>query len=157
MTALTNTPLRVHPDLKLIASGKVREVYELDADHLLFVATDRVSAFDCVMANGIPGKGELLSMLSRWWFNFFKREMPELKTHFVSMGLPERLKKELSGDEVAAMQHRTMVTRKLEVCDRVPFIDLSTGRKHPSTNRLLSFPRPAVPGNSTALIAPLGW
>ena len=47
------------PALKLLARGKVRDVYEVDADHLLFVASDRISAFDVVMANGIPGKGKV--------------------------------------------------------------------------------------------------
>ncbi len=56
------------PDLKLLARGKVRDVYEVDAQHLLFVASDRISAFDVVMANGIPGKGRILTQLSLFWF-----------------------------------------------------------------------------------------
>ena len=56
------------PDLKLLARGKVRDVYEVDAQHLLFVASDRISAFDVVMANGIPGKGRILNQLSLFWF-----------------------------------------------------------------------------------------
>ena len=61
-TALIHTPLRNHPDVKLVASGKVREIYELEDDprHLLFVATDRISAFDVVLANAIPHKGRVL-------------------------------------------------------------------------------------------------
>ena len=53
-----------YPDLKLHASGKVRDVYELDEDHLLFVATDRISAFDYVLATGIPHKGRVLTQMS---------------------------------------------------------------------------------------------
>ena len=56
------------PELKLLARGKVRDVYEVDAQHLLFVASDRISAFDVVMANGIPGKGRILTQLSLFWF-----------------------------------------------------------------------------------------
>ncbi|MBL8858538.1 MAG: phosphoribosylaminoimidazolesuccinocarboxamide synthase [Planctomycetes bacterium] len=56
-------------NLKRIASGKVRDVYEIDAQHLLFVTTDRVSAFDVVMDEGIPHKGSVLTAISAWWFN----------------------------------------------------------------------------------------
>lgn len=60
------------PALKLLARGKVRDVYEVDAEHLLFVASDRISAFDVVMANGIPGKGKVLTQLSLFWFDLLK-------------------------------------------------------------------------------------
>jgi phosphoribosylaminoimidazole-succinocarboxamide synthase len=56
------------PNLKLLTRGKVRDVYQVDERSLLFVATDRLSAFDVVMANGIPGKGRVLTQLSLWWF-----------------------------------------------------------------------------------------
>jgi len=61
-----------YPDLDLYASGKVRDVYNLDADHLLFVATDRISAFDYVLATGIPHKGRVLTQISLFWFDFLK-------------------------------------------------------------------------------------
>lgn len=64
------------PALKLLARGKVRDVYEVDAQHLLFVATDRISAFDVVMANGIPGKGRILTQISLFWFDFLKNLCP---------------------------------------------------------------------------------
>ena len=54
--------------LKRIARGKVRDVYEVDADRLLLVATDRVSAYDVVMAEPIPMKGAVLTQVSAWWF-----------------------------------------------------------------------------------------
>src|ERR1700685_2718150 len=60
------------PDLTLHASGKVRDVYEIDRDHLLFVATDRISAFDYVLATGIPHKGQVLTQISLFWFEFLK-------------------------------------------------------------------------------------
>jgi len=60
------------PELKLHASGKVRDVYHLDEDRLLFVATDRISAFDYVLATGIPHKGRVLTQLSLFWFEFLK-------------------------------------------------------------------------------------
>ena len=63
-------------DLELYASGKVRDVYRCDNEHLLFVATDRISAFDYVLATGIPRKGEVLTQLSLFWFDFLKNIVP---------------------------------------------------------------------------------
>src|SRR2546421_8929514 len=60
------------PELELFASGKVRDVYQVGSDHLLFVATDRISAFDYVLATGIPHKGRVLTQLSLFWFDFLK-------------------------------------------------------------------------------------
>jgi len=57
----------VCPDLKLLGRGKVRDLYDL-GDSLLMVATDRISAFDVVMPNPIPGKGRILTQMSRFWF-----------------------------------------------------------------------------------------
>lgn len=56
------------PGVPKLRSGKVREVFDLQ-DSLLLVATDRISAFDCIMPNGIPGKGELLTQISHFWFD----------------------------------------------------------------------------------------
>ena len=64
------------PDLQLHASGKVRDVYQLDNERLLFVATDRISAFDYVLATGIPHKGRVLSQISLFWFDFLSDVVP---------------------------------------------------------------------------------
>ena len=64
------------PELELFASGKVRDVYQVGSDHLLFVATDRISAFDYVLATGIPHKGRVLTQLSLFWFDFLKDVVP---------------------------------------------------------------------------------
>lgn len=56
------------PGIAKVRTGKVREIFDL-GDSLLFVATDRISAFDCVMPNGIPRKGEVLTQLSHFWFD----------------------------------------------------------------------------------------
>jgi len=64
------------PELELYASGKVRDVYRLDNEHLLFVATDRISAFDYVLGTGIPRKGEVLTQISLFWFDFLKTIVP---------------------------------------------------------------------------------
>ena len=70
-----------YPELELHASGKVRDVYNLDADHLIFVATDRISAFDYVLATGIPHKGRVLTQISLFWFDFLK---DIVSNHFVT-------------------------------------------------------------------------
>lgn len=64
------------PELELYASGKVRDVYRLDNEHLLFVATDRISAFDYVLATGIAHKGRVLTQVSLFWFEFLKNIVP---------------------------------------------------------------------------------
>src|SRR5579862_8822875 len=68
------------PGLKRFATGKVRDVYDL-GDMLLLVATDRISAFDAVMPNGIPDKGRVLTQLSRFWF---RRLRPLVSTHYIT-------------------------------------------------------------------------
>ena len=60
------------PGLRKLKSGKVREMFDLD-DSLLLVATDRISAFDCIMPNGIPRKGEVLTQISYFWFDQTER------------------------------------------------------------------------------------
>lgn len=59
------------PGIRKVASGKVREIFDL-GEHLLFVATDRISAFDCILPNPIPRKGEVLTQLSDFWFDHMK-------------------------------------------------------------------------------------
>jgi phosphoribosylaminoimidazole-succinocarboxamide synthase len=81
------------PDLQLHASGKVRDVYRIDEDRLLFVATDRISAFDYVLATGIPHKGRVLTQISLFWFDFLKDIVPN---HFITADVnqyPEKVKK----------------------------------------------------------------
>jgi len=64
------------PDLELHASGKVRDVYRVDDQYLLFVATDRISAFDYILATGVPHKGRVLTQISLFWFDFLKDLVP---------------------------------------------------------------------------------
>src|SRR5436309_4032619 len=64
------------PELKLHASGKVRDVYEIGDKQLLFVASDRISAFDYVLATGIPHKGSVLNQMSLFWFDFLADIVP---------------------------------------------------------------------------------
>lgn len=60
------------PNLQLIARGKVRDLYRLNNTSLLFVATDRISAYDVIMKSGIPGKGKILTQMSQFWFSILQ-------------------------------------------------------------------------------------
>jgi len=97
VTNLTATPdVLLHtdfPDLKLYASGKVRDLYQVDGDHLLLVATDRISAFDYVLATGIPQKGRVLTQLSLFWFDFLKDIVPNHLTTADVHKYPRELQK----------------------------------------------------------------
>ncbi len=98
------------PDLKLLARGKVRDLYQIDDQHLLFVASDRISAFDVVMANGIPDKGRLLTQLSQFWFDKLK---PVSSNHLITTDIREmpalvqRHRDQLAG--------RCMLVKKLQI------------------------------------------
>ena len=65
------------PELELYASGKVRDVYRVNDEQLLFIATDRISAFDYVLATGIPQKGRVLTQMSLFWFDFLHDLVPD--------------------------------------------------------------------------------
>ena len=87
VTQITQSVLRESslPDITLFSRGKVRDVYEVDAERLLVVATDRLSAFDVVMEQGIPDKGRVLNQLSCFWFDVFR----DIKSHFLSAEVDE--------------------------------------------------------------------
>src|SRR5215510_11656906 len=72
--------------LRRIARGKVRDVYEVDSERLLLVATDRVSAYDVVMAEPIPMKGAVLTQVSAWWF---RQLQGAVKHHMISADADE--------------------------------------------------------------------
>ena len=95
------------PGLKLINRGKVRDVYDL-GDALLFVATDRLSAFDVVMPNGVPRKGEVLTQISLFWFDL----MRDIPNHLISADVASR--PELTA-YVKDLQGRSMIVRKAKV------------------------------------------
>ncbi|HXY09632.1 MAG TPA: phosphoribosylaminoimidazolesuccinocarboxamide synthase [Terriglobales bacterium] len=96
MSSQLLAPVLLHtnfPKLELHISGKVRDVYDLDREHLLFVATDRISAFDYVLATGIPCKGQVLTQISLFWFDFLRDIVPN---HLVTADVdryPESVRK----------------------------------------------------------------
>ncbi|KAF4994980.1 hypothetical protein FGRMN_5427 [Fusarium graminum] len=109
MSALTEISL---PSFQKIASGKVRDLFELpDKNTLLFVASDRVSAYDAVLKNPIPDKGKILTLVSAHWFNVLTERIPGLRTHFISLDLPEGV----SSEEAKIIKNRSMVVKKLSV------------------------------------------
>ena len=106
MSAITEINI---PGLKKFKSGKVREVYDL-GDQYLFIASDRISAFDVVMPDGIPNKGQVLNMISKFWFD---RTNDLVKNHMISTNIndfPDELTpyKEL-------LKGRSMLVKKAEL------------------------------------------
>ena len=89
----TTIRLETHlPGITLLGRGKVRDVYALE-DRLLIAASDRISAFDYILATGIPNKGRILTQLSVFWFGFLRDVTP---THFLTASVdeyPEPLRK----------------------------------------------------------------
>jgi len=97
--------------LERIARGKVRDVYEVDTDRLLLVATDRVSAYDVVMAEPIPMKGAVLTQVSAWWF----RQLGDLvKHHMIAADADE-----IIADVPALKGHRAALVGRAMLCRRV--------------------------------------
>jgi phosphoribosylaminoimidazole-succinocarboxamide synthase len=94
------------PGIPKIKSGKVREIFDL-GDALLMVATDRISAFDCVMPNGIPRKGEVLTQISHFWFEKFAKLVPNHLLAKATDPLPEGLR-----PFAAVLARRSMIVKK---------------------------------------------
>jgi phosphoribosylaminoimidazole-succinocarboxamide synthase len=90
-----------------VASGKVREIYEVDADHLLFVATDRVSAYDVILPTPIPDKGRVLTGVSLFFFDLLDTPSHLVTTDLSALGVTDADRDELAG--------RSMIVRRAEV------------------------------------------
>ena len=105
---LTDTDL----PLKLFARGKVRDTYELDSNKLLMVATDRISAYDHVLPNGIPDRGKVLTQLSIFWFSQTDTFQPNHLISGMVPELPESLK-----DHRDELRGRFMIVRKAKRID----------------------------------------
>jgi phosphoribosylaminoimidazole-succinocarboxamide synthase len=96
------------PGFTKLKSGKVREIFDL-GDAFLFVATDRISAFDCVMPNGIPRKGEVLTQISHFWFDMMEGIVPNHRFAGANDPLPVALKK-----FEKELGRRSMIVKKAE-------------------------------------------
>jgi phosphoribosylaminoimidazole-succinocarboxamide synthase len=138
-------PVLLHtefPDLQLHASGKVRDVYRLDSDRLVFVATDRISAFDYVLATGIPHKGRVLTQISLFWFEFLKDLVPN---HLITAEIgqyPVELKK--YEDQLAG---RSMIVMRAEMfpveCVVRGYISGSAWKEYKATGSVSGIALPA--------------
>src|SRR5216684_6723827 len=97
-------------DLKLVRRGKVRDVYDVDDERLLIVATDRISAFDCILPTPIERKGEVLTALSRFWFAKLAHIVPNhlLTTEIEAMPAVVR-------DHAGKLGGRSTLVRRTEV------------------------------------------
>ena len=100
------------PELTLHARGKVRDLYSV-GDQLLFVATDRISAFDCVLSPGIPDKGKVLTQLSVFWFEFLRDITP---THFLTANVDEY--------PAAARQYRDQLEGRSMLVKRAKMVEV---------------------------------
>ncbi|KAL1796948.1 hypothetical protein ACET3X_005488 [Alternaria dauci] len=109
MSTQAITSIDIQGKLPKVASGKVRDLYAIDDDTLLFVASDRISAYDVIMENGIPGKGALLTAMSIYWFHYLPTKVPGLKTHFLSQDLPPAIQ------DQTHLKDRSMQVRRLRI------------------------------------------
>src|SRR5688572_7605433 len=94
--------------LKKIHTGKVRDIYEIDAQSMLIVTTDRLSAFDVVLPDPIPDKGRVLNSISNFWFARTQHIAPNhLPARRLQEVVPER-------DELALLKHRAVIVKRLQ-------------------------------------------
>ncbi len=130
------------PDLSLLRRGKVRDVYAVDPDTLLIVATDRISAFDIALPNAIPQKGRVLTALSLFWFEVIRNIVPN---HLITAEVaryPAPLKK-----YAAELEGRSMLVRRADV---IPFECVARGylagsgwKEYQKTGAVCGIPLPA--------------
>jgi phosphoribosylaminoimidazole-succinocarboxamide synthase len=134
------------PSMKLRARGKVRDIYD-DGDRLLFVATDRISAFDYILATGIPDKGRVLTQMTLFWFDFLRDVVPN---HFLSTDM-SALPPEFEG--------RSMWVRKAEMveveCVARGYISGSGWKDYNRTGGICGIPLPAGLKESDQLPEPI--
>jgi len=142
------------PTLSLLRRGKVRDVYAVDRDTLLIVATDRISAFDVVLPNAIPEKGRVLTGLSLFWFDLIRDIVPN---HLITADVsryPASLRK-YAGD----LMGRSMLVRRAEV---VPFECVARGylagsgwKEYQKTGAVCGIPLPSGLRESEKLPRPI--
>ena len=106
------------PGLDLVHRGKVRDVYALSADELLIVASDRLSAFDVVLPDPIPGKGEMLTQMSNFWFAKTRHLLPN---HLLERRLADVLP---AGVDLALYARRSVICKRLKP---IPFEAIARG------------------------------
>jgi len=142
------------PELQLHASGKVRDVYQIDNERLLFVATDRISAFDYVLATGIPNKGRVLSQISLFWFDFLSDIVPN---HVITADVeryPQALQKYSE-----QLRGRSMVVQRAEMfpveCVVRGYISGSAWKEYQATGKVCGVALPEGLHESDAFPEPI--
>jgi len=142
------------PDVPIHASGKVRDVYRLGDEQLLFVATDRISAFDYVLATGIPHKGRVLSQMSLFWFDFLADVVPN---HLITADVndyPQGIRK--YADQ---LRGRSMLVQRAEMfpveCVVRGYISGSAWKEYKASGAVCGIQLPAGLKESDALPEPI--
>src|SRR6202034_4166367 len=142
------------PDLQLHASGKVRDIYQLDDERLLFVATDRISAFDYVLPTGIPQKGRVLTQLSLFWFDF----LSDVVANHVITADVERYPRELQ-KYADQLRGRSMLVRRAQMfpveCVVRGYISGSAWKEYKATGKVCGIDLPAGLRESEAFPEPI--
>jgi phosphoribosylaminoimidazole-succinocarboxamide synthase len=150
LQTLTQTDL---PGLPLLARGKVRDLYSV-GEHLLLIATDRISAFDHVLATGIPGKGKILTQLSLFWFQLLRDVVPN---HLITADIsqyPEALRPYSS-----QLEGRSMLVKHAQMfpveCVVRGYLSGSGWKDYKATGAVCGIPLPAGMQESAKLPQPL--
>jgi phosphoribosylaminoimidazole-succinocarboxamide synthase len=154
---MANALLETNLNLPNKRSGKVRDLYDVSlsdgTDALLIVATDRISAFDVVMQNGLPGKGVVLTQISRFWFDHFS----DVPNHLLSTDVVDV--PGLTAAEQTMLEGRIMLCRKTEVvpieCIARGYITGSGWKDYQRTGSVCGIALPAGLKNSDRLAEPL--
>lgn len=138
--------------LPLLARGKVRDNYVVGNDRILMVASDRISAFDVIMGEPIPGKGALLTQMALWWFEQLKDIVP----NHLTGDAPESV---VSAEEVAQVARRSMLVRRLKP---IPveavvrgYLAGSGWKEYQESQSVCGVPLPAGLKNASKLPAPI--
>lgn len=149
--ALLNTEL---PDVALLSRGKVRDVYAIDDARLLFVATDRISAFDVIMPNGIPDKGRVLTQISLFWFALLQ---DTVQNHLITadvQAFPPQLQ-----PYRAQLDGRSMLVRRVKIqpieCIVRGYLAGSGWKEYQQSGTVCGIPLPAGLRESDKLPTPI--
>jgi phosphoribosylaminoimidazole-succinocarboxamide synthase len=141
------------PGLELIRRGKVRDVYAIDAERLLIVATDRISAFDVILGSAIPDKGRVLTQISLFWFRFFAG----VPNHLISANVdayPENV--QAFRDQI---EGRSMLVRRARMidieCVARGYLSGSGWKEYQAHGTICGIPLPAGLRESDRLPAPI--
>jgi phosphoribosylaminoimidazole-succinocarboxamide synthase len=140
-------------DLKLLKRGKVRDVYDL-GEHLLMIATDRISAFDVIMPNPVPDKGIILTQISLFWFDIMQ---PLIENHVVASDVKDY--PEICQPYADALQGRSMLVKKAQPlpveCIVRGYISGSGWKEYTDSGRICGIPLPERLKESQQLPEPI--